>query len=170
MNDTQTLIIVIAVLILVGIILAVVLPLLKKRGIDMGAVLDRAKDSLDTVNKTLDMLKPFMEDSPVVDAFDKILNAATVGVGQAEQLHLIGQLEPEERKDAARRYVIDAVKLMGVEVTPEVSKLIDGAIEAQVLELGHKVDLSELGIVSEPLIPVSVAQSLLKGEEAPAEE
>ena len=71
---------------------------------------------------------------------DKVLTAANVGVGQAEQLYNIGQLEPGERKDAARQYVTQAVALMGVEVTPEVTKLIDGAIEAEVLNLRHKPD------------------------------
>ena len=41
--------------------------------------------------------------------------------------------------EAARQYINEAVKMMGVEMTPEVSKLIDGAIEAEVLDIGHKL-------------------------------
>jgi hypothetical protein len=39
------------------------------------------------------------------------------------------------------------LKLAGVDITPEVERLIDGAIEAEVLGLGHKVDLSELAVL-----------------------
>jgi len=145
-NNIMSLIIVLIVLVFVGIVIAIILPYLKKRGVDVSMIIDQTKKSLDTVNKTLDLIKPFTEDSEIVDAFDKILTAANVGVGQAEQLYNIGQLEPGERKDAARQYVTQAVALMGVAVTPEVEKLIDGAIEAEVLELGHRVELKALGL------------------------
>ena len=150
MNSLQTLIIVLGVLAFTGIILAVVMPYLKRRGVDLGAVLDRANNAVVTVSNTLDVLRPFFEDAPVVDAFDKIISAARIGVGNAEQLYLIGQLEPDQRKEAARKYIDDALKLMGVDVTPEVEKIIDGAIEAEVLNIWPKENLS-------PLLPTITA-------------
>ena len=135
MNDLFTLVIVLAVIAAVGIVLAFVLPFLKRRGVDVAVVLDRAKDALSIVNKTLDTVRPFLPESVGLGTFDKILGAAHVGVGQAEQLYNIGQLKPEDRKAAAREYIIDTLNLMNVEVTPEVERVIDGAIEAEVLGL-----------------------------------
>ena len=51
----------------------------------------------------------------------------------------LGELKPDERKDAARAFVVDALKLTKTEITPEIERLIDGAIEAEVLTLGHAV-------------------------------
>ena len=135
MTNLQALFIVIAIIIGTVAIITAVLPFLKRQGVDVGAILDRTKDALVTVNKTLDTVRPFIAESVDVNAFDKILEAARVGVGNAEQLYNIGQLDPSQRKAAAREYIVGAVNLAGVKVTPEVEKLIDGAIEAEVLDL-----------------------------------
>ena len=137
MNDIQTLLIVLAILVGVGVILAFVLPYLKRRGVDMQKIIDQANNALAVANNTFETIRPFLQDAPGVGVFDDIMAAARVGVGNAEQLYHIGQLEPAQRKDAARQYVLQVAKLTGIEVTPEVEKLIDGAIEAEVLELGH---------------------------------
>ena len=139
-NNPQTLLIVLGILLFVGVVLAIVLPFLKRKGVDVGAILDSTKSLLGTLNNTLDTVRPFIEGQPGLETFDKIMSAARVGVGNAEQLYIIGQLEPGKRKDAARQYIEDAAKMMGLEVTPEVKRLIDGAIEAEVLELGHLKD------------------------------
>ena len=137
MNTVQTLFIILASIGFTSGIVAFVLPYLKKRGVDLGDILDRTKDVLATVNKTLDVLRPFLADAVDVDVLDKILAAAHVGVGNAEQLYTVGQLEPGQRKEAARQYIVDSAKLIGIEITPEVERLIDGAIESEVLALGH---------------------------------
>ena len=89
------------------------------------------------MNSTLALLRPFLPETKETAAVDRILTAAQVGVGNAEQLYKIGELPPEKRKEAARQYINDTLTLAGVTVTPEVSRLVDGAIEAEVLKLGH---------------------------------
>ena len=137
--NLQTLIIVLAATVLVGLIISVIFPLLRKKGVDVDEILSSTKDALAAVNNTMETLRPFLPEGESADTFDKIMVAAHIGVANAEQLSHIGKLDPGERKTAARQYINDAVKLMGVEVTPEVSRLIDGAIEAEVLDIGHKL-------------------------------
>ena len=139
MNNLQTLIIVLAVVVLVGVVLGVVLPLLRRKDVDVDSIIKTAQSTLTTVNVTMDTLRPFLTEVKGVDTFDKVVSAAGSAVEQAEQLNMIGNLEADKRKEAARQYAVDALKLMNVKVTPEVGRLIDGAIEAKVLELGHTV-------------------------------
>ena len=116
----------------------------------MNNILTSAEDTLATLGKAFDTLRPFLEDLPGVDIFDKIIAAAHIGVGNAEQLYNIGQLEPGARKLAAHEYIVKSLNLMGVAVTPEISKLIGGAIEAEVLELGHFAKI-QTGTIAPPL-------------------
>jgi len=88
-----------------------------------------------TTKQALDTVTPFLPDTPQVDKLKTIADAAEIGVGQAQQLYRIGQLDPEERKGEAQRFIREAVQLAGIEVTPEVNRVIDGAIEAKVLLL-----------------------------------
>ena len=132
MGNLETLIFVFIALLGVGVVLYVVLPHLERKGINVKNVIDQTQKALDTVGTTMETLRPFLPEGKGTDAFDKIMKAAVVGVNNAEQLYAIGQLKPEARKEAAREYVSGAVALMGVEVTPEVERLIDGAIEAEV--------------------------------------
>ena len=134
-NNLETLLIVFAVIAAVGLILAFVLPFLNRRGVDVPAILEQAKDLVNTGSQVFDTVKPFLPESVGLGTFDKILGAVHVGVGQAEQLYNIGELPKEERKAAAREYIIDTLNLMNVEVSPEVERVIDGAIEAEVLGL-----------------------------------
>ena len=136
MENTTTMFIVLGVVAAVALILAL-MSYLKNRGYDVGATIDGIKNALFAVNTTLEVIKPFLPESVSTAAFDKIMKAAEVGVGYAEQLYLIGELEPGERKEAARKYIEEAVGIMGIEVTPEVERLIEGAIENEVLALGH---------------------------------
>ncbi len=146
MSGLTVLLIVIAVIVFTIIMLCFVLPALKRRGINVEAALDSTKDAISTVCKTLETIRPFLPASPGLALFDKILAAASVGVKNAEQLFHVGQLEGDKRKEEAEAYIKSVLTLAGVEITPEVEKLIDGAIEAEVLNLGHAVELIEARI------------------------
>lgn len=86
--------------------------------------IDIAKDVIGTVSKVVPI--------PYIEIIDKILVYADKGVASAEQLYKIGQIEKDARKSEAHAYVIEMLKLVDVEVTPEIEKIIDGAIEAGV--------------------------------------
>ena len=77
-------------------------PLLRKKGVDVDGVLDKTKESLDTMNSTLALLRPFLPETKETAAVDRILSAVQVGVGNAEQLYKIREFPPEKRKEAAR--------------------------------------------------------------------
>jgi len=138
MDPTLTAIIILAILAGVALVVNVALPALRRKGVDVDGIVAQAKQTLQTANNALETLRPFIADKPGVDVFDTIYTAANIGVGNAEQLAHLGKLAPEERKEAAKQYVLDAIKLMGIEKTPDIDRLIDGAIEAGVLELGHE--------------------------------
>ncbi len=124
----------------VGVIVAsgIFLPALKKKGIDAGSVLEQASNTIGVINKTFDSLKTIMPDNPAVNMIDKILDWAYIGVEQAEQLYLIGRIKGDERKAAAIDFIRESLNLTGIEITPSIEKIIDGAVEASVLALGHK--------------------------------
>ena len=134
MGDIQILLLVAALVALV-VVVSVALPFLKRRGVDVGACLGQVKDALDTVDKAFDAVRPFLQEDAGAGTFGQVLAAAHVGVQNAEQLCAIGELGPGQRKEAAREYVAGALSMMGVDCTPEVGALIDGAIESEVLGL-----------------------------------
>lgn len=140
MDMFYVLLIVLAVIAAVFVALRVLLPYLKNKGVDVSGILDQTQQAFGTINSTLDTLKPFLPNTAGLAAFEKILAAAEVGVGKAEQLYHVGELEGAQRKEAAESYILDTLKVIGVDITPEVKNLIDGAIEHQVLTLGHKED------------------------------
>ncbi len=123
----------------VGVIAAsgILLPVLKKKGIDAGMVLEQASNTVGVINNTFDSLKTLLPDNPAINIIDKILDWASIGVEQAEQLYLIGKIEGEERKGAAIDFIHESLTLAGIEITPSIDKIIDGAVEASVLALGH---------------------------------
>jgi hypothetical protein len=114
---------------------------LRKKGVDIEAVMRHAAETLETAGNALALIKPFVETSGGYDTVDRIFSAATKAVDRAEQLAKIEQIPKEGRKAAAVAYVNDTLKLAGVEVTPEVAALVDGAVEASVGALGHSPDL-----------------------------
>ena len=138
-TNLQILLIVLSVIAGAVIIIGFVLPFLKKQGIDVQLIINQTRGILATVDKTLDTVRPFIEGAAgnKLTLFDDILNVTHIGVENAEQLYNAGQLEGDERKGAAREYIVDTLKLIGVDVTNEVERVIDGAIEAEVFELKH---------------------------------
>ena len=116
----------------------VVLPAAKRKDIDVKAALDRTANAVATVTKALDTIKPFIKDSVDTNILDKIAAAAHAGVGSAEQLYHIGQLEPGERLAESQNFALMALKIAGVEDTPEVRQVLEGVTQAAVNALGHK--------------------------------
>jgi hypothetical protein len=92
-------------------------------------------------SKAYDMVKPFLASSVNSNKFEKILDVAFVGVNNVQQLVNSGQItDPAERKAAARQYVFDTLPLIGIEVTPEIQRVVDGAIESEVFALKQKLE------------------------------
>ena len=116
----------------------VALPAAKRKDINVKAALDRTSNAVATVTKALDTIKPFIKDSVDTNILDKIVTAAHAGVGNAEQLYHIGELEPGQRLAESQKFALRALKLAGVEDTPEVRRVLEGISQAEVIALGHK--------------------------------
>ena len=137
MTNLQTLLIVIGIIAATLLVLAVVVLVLKKRGVDLDKVLTLTQSAINTASTAFALVKPFVDDKNTVDIADKIFAAANVGVGNAEQLLHIGKIPEENRHEEAMKYVQNTLGLAGVEWTPDVEALAEGAIQACVNSLGH---------------------------------
>jgi len=137
MTNLQTLLIVLGIIVAAMLVLAFVVPVLKKRGIDLDKVLAQTQSAINTASTAFALVKPFVDDKNTVDIGDKILTAASIGVGNAEQLLHIGKIPADKRHSEAMKYVQNTLGLAGVEWTPDVEALAEGAIQASVNALGH---------------------------------
>jgi len=135
MSPTEILMVVLVITAFVIFALTTLLPMLKKKGVDVETVLSQTSSALATAMQTLETVAPFLPESDKVGAMKRITEAAEVAVGSAEQLRKIGELDPGDRRTAAQKYVREAVALAGITVTPEIEHLIDGAIQFEVGKL-----------------------------------
>lgn len=117
--------------------IGVIIPLLQRKGINIGKDIELANDFVDKANQIFDMIKPFLPNVPAIDILDKVLEYTQIGVNKAEQLYHIGQIPADQRKPEAKQFILDLLNMAHIEVTPELDKVIDGAIEASVMALGH---------------------------------
>ena len=137
MSGTEILLTIIAVFALF-VVAMVVFEVLKKRGIDPQVYLDKAKEIVDTVTTAYELTKPFIGSDINTELFDTIIKVSNVGIENVQQLCDTGKLPPEKRKDEARKYILDTLTLLGVESTPEVIAVVDGAIGSGVYKLPHR--------------------------------
>ena len=55
-------------------------------------------------------------------------------------MYKLDKLPADEREAAARKYIAETAQVFGVEMTPEVEKLVDGALQASVNAMGHSAN------------------------------
>ena len=135
MTDTQVLIAVIVIAFVIVLFFVALLPLLRRKGVDLNGIIAEAKSVTAALTNMAEVVTPFLSDSKATDVTAKIIAYANVATNRAEQLYKVGELPKDQRNKAARDYVYDTLKLAGVEITPEVERLTAGAIEAAVYTL-----------------------------------
>lgn len=135
MTNTQILFIVLAVAASIATFGAVT-AWLSRRDTDVNKILETAQSAIAYSDKIVAAIQPFIS-SDKAAVVDRIVSAADIAVGAAEQLYDTSQLSKDERKPAAMQYVRDTLALAGVEWTDDVARLADGAIEASVWALGR---------------------------------
>lgn len=133
---------VLGVTLVIGAIFLILFPYLKKKNVKVDEVLQKTDMVLDGVNTVVGVADKLLPGNPAVSILKTIEKYAHVAVNQAEQLYITSQLAKDQRNIKAKETIYSTLKLLNVEITPEVEKIIDGAIEAEVLALGHK-DKSE---------------------------
>ncbi|APC41514.1 hypothetical protein [Clostridium estertheticum] len=126
----------------VGAAVLFLMPFLKKKNIKVDEVIKKLDSVLDGADAAIIVADKILPVNPILDVLKTLENYTRIGVDQAEQLCIDSKLSKDERNAKSKETTYAALKLLKVEVTPDVEKIIDGIIEAEVLALGHK-DLTE---------------------------
>ncbi|KAA8668668.1 hypothetical protein [Clostridium sp. HV4-5-A1G] len=136
MSSTTILFIVIVGLAVgVGATVLVLLPYLKKKGIDTGEILQKVEIGLQEIKKYTDAAKAIVPGNKFLNILSIIEKYAEIGVGQAEQLNISSQLPADQRKKSAEDYVYSVLQKLGIEVDDNVKTIVSGVIENKVYEL-----------------------------------
>jgi len=98
--------------------------------------IEALKDAIDTLGKVIPI--------PYISVVDKILFYSDLAVHAAEKLYLTSKIPGDARKTGAKDYVVNILTLAKIEVTPELSKVIDGAIEGSVYLLPKTNKVNEI--------------------------
>jgi hypothetical protein len=116
---------------------ALLFPWLRHKGINTTTTLQVAEGVLNGADTITDILKAAFPLNPIATIADKIIDYAKIGVAKAEQLYIIDTITGPERNAEAKQFVYDALANAGIERTAAIDKIVDGAVEAAVLMLGH---------------------------------
>ncbi|HEX3026887.1 MAG TPA: hypothetical protein VHR42_06635 [Clostridia bacterium] len=100
----------------------------------VGGVLTKAETSLKSSQSFVEALKPFIPVRYETIA-EKVITFAQTAVAGAAQLYKIGVVEKDKRKAQATDFVRNALLTEGIQITPEIEKLISLAIEGAVYAL-----------------------------------
>lgn len=119
------------------IVMLIVFPILKKRGIDVNDVLDQTKKAVDSSGKILTIVKSTLPNNGVLNILDIVQKWAQIAVGDAEQLYHAGDINKDERRKVAESVVESVLKELNIDIDENKRELIDAAIKNAVNELGH---------------------------------
>lgn len=135
--NNPVLLLVAAVIFAVSVALCILwlLPALIKRGVDVSGTIKKADMAISALDTLTDTVKALFPDIPGIDLIDKILVYAQKAVDSAEQLYKSSQIPESQRKAEATQLVYICLQEAGVDVTEDMKKIIDGAIEAAVFAL-----------------------------------
>ena len=134
-NPTLLLGVVVLFAILVALCILWLLPALIKRGVDVSGTIEKADLAISALDSLTDTIKALFPHTPGLDMVDKILLYAQKAVDSAEQLYKTSQIPEEQRKAEATQLVYICLQAAGVDVTEDMKRIIDGAIEAAVYAL-----------------------------------
>ncbi len=115
--------------------LTILIPRLVKKGIDVSGILTGAKGAIETADAVLEGVQSIFPEAAGLNIADMIIDYATEAVAAAEQLYKTSKIAAEDRKKAATEIVYDCLAVAGIETTDDVSKIVEGLIEAAVYAL-----------------------------------
>lgn len=151
--NNPVLLLVAAVIFAVSVALCILwlLPALIKRGVDVSGTIKKADMAISALDTLTDTVKALFPDTPGIDLIDKILVYAQKAVDSAEQLYKSSQIPESQRKAEATQLVYICLQEAGVDVTEDMKKIIDGAIEAAVYALPktHSADDSSQAMLAD---------------------
>ena len=115
--------------------IAIAIPYLVKKGINISGLLNTSNDVIKTAGTVVDTLEGIFPDIPAFSIIDKIIDWAAKAAAAAEQLYKASTIEAGERKAEATALVYEFIAAAGVELDDNMKKVVDGAIEAAVFAL-----------------------------------
>lgn len=151
-NPVLLILFVIIVALAVTLCVLLLVPLLIKKEVDVSGTIEKANLAISTLDSLTDTIKALFPNAPGLDMVDKILVYAQKAVDSAEQLYKTSQIPENQRKAEATQLVYICLQEAGVDVTEDMKKIIDGAIEAAVYALpkthtaddGNQIMLADL--------------------------
>lgn len=147
LNPWQILGLVILTCVVITLFCYYIIPRLIKKGYPIQDILKGANDVLEEAQVILNVVDTPNKDGTVSKAsklMSLIISVAREGVTSAEQLYSISQIEKDTRKDVATKYAKTALQAAGVQVTPDIEKVIEGTIESSVKALGYAHNADKL--------------------------
>lgn len=138
-----SLLLVLLVVTVIMVAIIIVLPKIVAKGVDVARSITSAQNALNTSDAIIKVADTLIPNNPGIDILKAIEAYAQKGVGAAEQLYTASKLEADQRNAKANEIVNSALKVLDVEVTPSIQKVINGAIEAEVRVL-PKVALTDI--------------------------
>ena len=115
--------------------MAIVIPRLVKKGIDVSGLLNGTATALETADVVVDTVAEFFPEVAAFTVIDKVIDWARKATEAAEQLYKTSQIEAAQRKEEATKLVYEFIEAAGIEADDNVKKIVDGAIEAAVFAL-----------------------------------
>lgn len=135
MNNTEILLLIVGIVGGMVLTSAVLIPLLKRKGINTDQVLSSADTALKAAGTIADGVQAVLPGTPGIGLVDKIIQWSDKGVQGMEQLAKSSQKPAEQRKPEAIQFVKDCLTAANIEITPDVEKIIAGTVEAAVFAL-----------------------------------
>lgn len=114
------------------------IPYLKKKGINIDNDIDIANNIVTAAEPVINVADALLPNNPAVGILKTIEKWAKIAAGDAEQLKHAGDINGDQRADAAEKVVNAVLKELNVEVTDNRKILIDAAIKDTVGSFGHK--------------------------------
>lgn len=104
----------------------------QSKNVNVSNIIESAGTVSDTANEVFDKIKGLLPQTPALTIIETVLDLAEVGVNAAEKLYKTATIGKDDRYQSATEFVTDALKTAGVEITPEIEKVIEGAITGAV--------------------------------------
>ena len=115
--------------------LAVIIPLLKKKGVNGVDALNQTSNVLTVTDNMLDQVKEYFPEVPYINTIDKVLEYANKAVKVAEQKFKDGEITSDERKVEAISFLKSLLELSGLEINDKIYDVIGDIIEGEVFNL-----------------------------------
>ena len=135
MENYVVILIIIAAVVAVFGGIAIAIPYLVKKGINISGLLNTSNAVITTAGTVVDTLEGIFPEIPAFSIIDKIIDWAAKAAEAAEQLYKASTIGAGERKAEATALVYEFIAAAGVELDDNMKKVVDGAIEAAVFTL-----------------------------------